>query len=312
MKVLGFGAIVWDSIPVGLPRQGQTPEKTSEAQNPNLGGAVLNVMAHLQRLGNRTAIISSLGQDKLGEQAVESIEQMGIEGRWIGRVAQPTPLVRVEFDNTGEPSYIIDDDISCDNIAIKESDIALISDEKFATFCFGTFEQRMPCSRNALKTLLEKVSFEQVFLDVNLRAPFYSRETIAYSLEQCTIAKLNVDEAEVLGKMFGLDTTDIERLTKQLRERFEIEQVCVTAGGRGVYYSSPEAFGFCRGYKVTVADTVGAGDAFSAGLLHGMQSGSLEAACDLGCRMGALVASKTSAIPDYDLVELETLIRNSD
>ena len=307
MKALGFGAVVWDDIPVGLPDKPQVRTTTADSKARNLGGAVLNVLAHLQRLGNQTAMISSLGQDLLGEQACESIEQMGIEGRWIGRVGQPTPLVRVEFDDIGEPSYIVDADMSCDYIALNESDIALINSERFEVLCFGTFEQRKRDSRDSLAMLLGNVSFERVFLDVNLRAPFYSREVIAYSLQHCTIAKLNIYEAGVLGEMFRFDTTDIERLTRQLREAFEIEQIYVTAGGQGAYYSSPAEFGFCRGYKVTVADTVGAGDAFSAGLLHGLHKGdALEEACDLACRMGALVASKTSSIPDYTLEELGT------
>ena len=303
MKTLGFGAIVWDNIPPA-----DTAGRTSDAKN--LGGAVLNVLVHLHRMGNQTEMISALGQDPLGDEAYKVIDQMGISTQWIGQVAAPTTLVRVEFDEAGEPSYKIDDDVSWDHIVLNASDVSVIGDEKFDIFCFGTIEQRSSRSRESLKLLLENIRFDCVFLDVNLRPPFYTKEAIEYSLQHCTIAKLNVDEADVLDKMFGLNAPDLEALAKQLRDLFDIEHICVTHGSRGAYYSSPTAFGFCPAYSVTVADTVGAGDAFSAGLLHCLQNGdSFKSACDFACRMGAIVASRTSSIPHYTLAEVKALKR---
>jgi len=309
MKALGFGAIVWDNIPPACSPETMQPTATP-AKAHNLGGAVLNLLVHLQRLGKQTAMISALGSDPLGNAAYQTIRQMGIASQWMRQVAAPTSIVQVEFDDTGEPSYKIDDNVSWDHITLRASDLHAIDNQQFDVFCFGTIEQRSRCSRDSLKLLLENVHFDRVYLDVNLRPPFYSKNIIAYSLHHCTIAKLNGDEADVLNRMFGFNAPDLETLIQQLRHRFNIEQVCVTHGSRGAYYSSPTAFGFCPAYSVTVADTVGAGDAFSAGLLHCLHTGdSLESACDFGCRMGALVASRTSSIPHYTLAELGTLKR---
>ena len=308
MKALGYGAIVWDNIPTGSVQNLQDSGEKTETEAKNLGGAVLNVLVHLERLEHQTAIVSSLGKDVLGDRAVRLLEQMGISTHWLERVVQPTPLVRVEFDKAGEPSYIIDDDISCDHIKISEADISLISNEHFDTFCFGTIEQRQAVSRESLDMLLKNVKFRYVFLDINLRPPFYCREVIVQSLEHCNILKLNLDEAAVLCELFGIVSTDQQRFVEQLRQKFDIEIVCITAGCQGAYYYSTTESGFCPGYKVKVADTVGAGDAFSAGLLHSLDKGeSLRTACDFACRMGALIAGKSSSIPAYTWDELTAL-----
>lgn len=294
MRVLGFGAIVWDNIPDAQGRPAM-----------NLGGAVLNVMAHLQRLGHEARMVSAVGDDDLGRRTLSAVADTGVGIDLIGTVDAPSCLVRVEFAEDGEPSYIIEDDVCWDHIAVDSRHMDTIDRQRCDAFCFGSIEQRSAVSRAALRRLLENVTFGRTFLDINLREPFYSKEVIDYSLRHCEIAKINLDEAAVIREMFDIDVTDTEAMLRRIRETFGIDRLCATAGGRGAYYSDGDGFGFCEAYRVNVVDTVGAGDAFSAGLLHALDRGNdLQAACDFGCRMGALVASKTSSIPDYDPADL--------
>ena len=176
-------------------------------------------------------------------------------------------------------------------------------------FCFGTIEQRDARSRETLRALLEEGGFKRVFLDLNLRPPFYDKEVVEYSLRHCDIVKLNLDEAAVLREMFNFPEGNTEEFAADLRSRFAIDQILLTAGSVGAYYANAEGFGFRSAYRVTVSDPVGAGDAFSAGLLHCLLDvgGELESACDFGCRLGALIASKCSSLPVYALAELDDL-----
>jgi len=292
MKALGFGAIVWDDIPPGI----------------NLGGAVLNVLGHLSKLGVVTEMISALGCDELGDKTIDQVGRAGVGLRWTRRNPAPTCLVKVQFDENRQPSYHMDDNVSWDRICLTGEDMKAIREERFDVFCFGTIEQRSAISRETLRSLLSAGQFGRVFCDVNLRSPFYSKEIIEYSLLQADIAKINMDEASEICTLFNLAAKNTETSIKRLRERFGIDQLFLTDGAKGAYYACDEEFGFCPAYCVTVADTVGAGDAFSAGLLHRLLSGdTLADACDFACRLGALIASKPSSLPKYSLDELNAL-----
>jgi len=293
MKSLGFGAIVWDDL----------------SPDYNLGGAVLNVLGHLRTLGWETEMVSALGRDPLGDRTVAAVQRTGVGLRWLRRVEAPTCLVHVDFDEHGDPSYSMEDHVSWDVIRLDPEGLEAIRDESFDVFCFGTIEQRDRESRSALRRLLAEVAFPTVFLDLNLRPPFYDAEIVEYSLLHCDIAKLNVDEASAVKEMLGLEADGAEGLGATLRDRFGIERVLITAGEAGAYYSDPSGYGFVPAFAVTVVDTVGAGDGFSAGLLHRLLSdrGDLASACEFGCRLGGLIASKRSSLPDYTMCELDAL-----
>jgi len=291
MKALGFGAIVWDDIP---------PSK-------HLGGAVLNVLGHLCKLGATAEMISALGTDPLGEETIREVARTSVGLRWTHRVGVPTCLVRVSFDENRQPSYHLDD-VSWDHVQLVDEDIAAIRAEQFDVVWYGPLDQRAERSRRSLQKLLAGGGAKRTFCDVNLRPPFYSAEVIEYSLRQADIAKINLDEAKEICAMFQLRADGVESQACCLRERFGIGQLLLTAGEEGAYYASEGEVGFCPAYRVPVSDPVGAGDAFSAGLLHRLGQGdSLANACDFACRLGALIASKPSALPEYHLEELDAL-----
>jgi fructokinase len=278
MKALGFGAIVWDEIPETLFGSDSAQERRCRKV---LGGAVLNVLANLSRLSCEAHMVSAVGADPSGEEMLAATARTGVCTDLVRAVAAPTCIVRVEFADNGEPSYILDSDVSWDHINVTSADLESINRQGIEFLCFGTIEQRSPESRRSLRRVLEQGQCGAKYFDVNFRVPFYSRDVVEYSLDRSDIAKMNEDEARVIAEMFDIDQSPMDTFMSTLRERFGIDQVCVTHGARGAHYSNAGEFGFAPGYKVEVADTVGAGDGFSAGLLHRLSGGaSLADACD--------------------------------
>lgn len=302
MKALGFGAIVWDDIPA----RGAAPEAEPRAQN--IGGAVFNVMAHLVRLGCEAAMVSAIGTDALGDRTMGVVRETGVDTTYLRRIDKPTCLVPVVFDAAGQPSYTVPEDVSWDAIEVTDADLTAIRNETFDNFFYGTIEQRSETTRNGLRRLVEHGGFKRIFLDVNLRPPFYSPEIVTYSLAHCTDVKINREEADEIGDMLDIGQMETEAFCTALRERFGIERVVVTDAENGACCLDGTGFAHCPGYRVGIADPVGAGDAFLAGLAYRLHAGDdLRSACDFGNRLGALIASKTSSIPQYDLTELEAL-----
>ena len=309
MKALGLGEIVWDEIPQ-LEGAG-SGEGT--ARDMILGGAVINVMAHLHKLGGEAHMLAAIGNDELGDETLAAVEATGVGTDLLRKVEAPSCVVKVEFGEGGEPSYILGDDVCWDHLEITPDEIDVIRGQRFDCLCVGTLSQRSAMSRKTVERVVEGGGFGEVCVDINLRSPFYSEAVIRYSLGKGDIAKMNREEASVIGEMVGLTGGEVGAFMMGLREMFSIDKVCVTEGEKGVHYCDDDGVGFAGGYRVTVADTVGAGDAFLAGLLFRLGEGdSLGQAGDFGCRMGALIASKKGAIADWEMDELVGLTKRQE
>lgn len=290
MKVLGFGAILWDEIK-GVKK---------------IGGAVFNLLAHMIKLGARAYIISTLGKDKLGTRALQSVKSLGIKTDFIKMVDNKTCVAKVKLDDKGVPKYFIENPTSWDFIDISKDEIEQINRIGFDYFCFGTIEQRNPVNAKSLKKIISNVYFKNVFYDVNLRSDFYNKAVLEYSLNKCNILKVNKEEIIEIKNIFGLRTYDLADLAKIISKRFKISIVCITAGKEGAYVYSNNVFIYCPGYKTRVIDTVGSGDAFGAAFLTKLSQGSsLKESCDFACKLSAHIASLSGAIPDYDPNSLE-------
>ena len=303
MKVLGFGAVLWDDIvdPAALP----THSVSGEA---NIGGAVFNVVVHLQRLGYAASMLSAIGRDPLGARTWRELDRLGIRRDFIGSVAAPTCLIEVTFDSAGQPHYSSPDVVSWDQIEAPANLVAEVDAQAFDVLVFGTLEQRSPTSRATLRSVLEGARCGQVFLDLTLRGDFYDRDLLDYSMRRADIIKMNDDEARVVNELFGFGRQDPRQLLPVIAREFDSELVCITLGADGTLAGGSSQLLHAPGYRVAVVDTVGCGDAFSAGLLYRLGAGaSLAEACDFGNRMGALISAKRSSIPDYDLAELDRL-----
>lgn len=295
MSILGFGEIVWDDI----------VDQSGSGRPENIGGAPFNVIAHCKRLGMRSGIVSALGTDPLGNKTLDVVNNMGVNTELVSRTEKSTCIICVTFEPNGEPRYHIGSDVSWDHITISDEDINTLRSQKYHYFYYGTLHQRSRTSQEALKKILINCSFPQVYCDVNLREPFYSKELLEFCLTHCDIAKMNIEEAGLIGDMFHINISDTSGLIYALKKMFGMEKLIITQGADGANYLSSDEYGFADGYRIKVADTVGAGDAFSAGLLYMLrQNRPLSEACAFANRMGAFVASHKSSIPDYTYEEL--------
>jgi fructokinase len=279
--VIGLGEILWDFLPTG--RQ--------------LGGAPANFAYAAALLGNKATIASRIGADELGDDIVAKLAATVSTENLQRDSTHPTGTVKVRLDHDGKPNFEIVEPVAWDFLEWTENlnILALRAD----AVCFGSLAQRSPQSRETIRKFL-RVAHPQsarVF-DVNLRQSFYSTEVIHESLKLANIVKLNHDELPTVAKMFEIQYDNEESAAQKLRDAFNLNLVCVTRGDSGSLLVSDSESDEHPGFKVQVADTVGAGDAFTAGLVHQyLTNASLQRMNDLANRMGAWVSTQSGAMP---------------
>ena len=286
--ILGIGELLWDLLPSG----------------PRLGGAPANFTVMAGRLGNHAAILSRIGRDDLGRQAVEILDPLpaGTEFLQIDREHE-TGRVTVELEE-GQPSYVIHHPAAWDFMELTDDWVRLA--ERADAICYGSLAQRSLESRQTIQTLVAQTpaTCARIF-DVNLRTPFYSSEVVQESLELATVMKLNDAEMPLVLGLLGLsvaEESDPEALkggaAKLLAEFPGLRMVAVTRGGNGSLLMSREGAHEHPGVETNVADTIGAGDAFTAAMTHYLLRGAdLLTLSEAGNRWGAWVASQHGAMP---------------
>lgn len=278
--IYSFGEILWDRLPDKII----------------IGGATFNFTYRVNSLGDKGLIISSLGKDELGQKALDKISELGMDRRYIQwDEKRSTGTVDVFFDENNNPDYVINPGVAYDNIQISGE---LLEDVVSADcFYFGTLAQREKSSRQTLNQLLETANAAIKFYDVNLRKDCFNKTIIDNSLKLADICKLNEDEATQLGAMLNLSLKNIKTFSSELIEKYQLKYCLVTFAERGVYAltaGGEEAYE--PGYKVTVIDPIGSGDAFSAGFMHKiLRKANLQEACTYGNVLGALAATKPGA-----------------
>ena len=284
MKVLSFGEILFDII---------DGEK-------HIGGAPFNVAAHLSKLGAQSYILTGVGNDKNGQKALESTHDLGIKTDFISTTENyPTGIVTVELKD-GMPSYTIHENTAWDNISLCDSGLDRLTSESWDLLAFGTLAQRTKENRNLLDLIRTKGHFKAVFYDVNLRQHFFKPEWILSSFEDSTIVKINDEEAVFLANLLYNREMKEEEFADMIMGEFDLDIVCITFGAGGAGIMTEEGWSRVFGEKVSVIDTVGAGDSFSAEFLHSLYSGySPVEAAERGCVMGAYVTSSAGAVPGY-------------
>jgi len=290
MKLLAFGEVVWDEI------DGQRC----------IGGAPFNVAAHARRIGIEGAyLFTAVGDDALGTATLNTMESQGVGTDFVKTIETPTCVVRALIDENKNARFLIPERTTFDLIRADDASLQLIRDLGFDCLYFGTIAQRSPTTRESLRKVIATGKFRHIFFDVNLRMSFIDKEVLEYSLAKASIVKVNEKELQVMKELFGLKEEGYGLLAERFRRDFGIRWMCITCGPKGAYVSTEDAFRFCPAYAVNVVDTVGAGDAFSAAMISSLESGtSPEAACDFACKVGALVASRRGALPDYTRSEL--------
>lgn len=259
-----------------------------------LGGAPANFAYHAGRLGARSAVVSAVGRDPLGDEIVARLEGAKLSHRYVARDPEhPTGTVTVALDSLGVPSYTIHQGVAWDHIPWSDDLEALAKTANAVGF--GSLCQRSPVSRQAVRRFLEHMPEASLRVcDINLRQSFFDRETIEESFRLANVLKLNDEELPVICGLLG-----IEASVAELASKFAFKLVALTRGSRGSLMLTPEESSEHEGYAAEVVDTVGAGDAFTAAMVVGLLEGMpLVAINDLANRVGSFVCSRKGAMPD--------------
>lgn len=252
-RVIGIGEVLWDVLPSG----------------PQLGGAPGNFACHARQLGAVGQVVSRVGNDPYGRQALSRFAAMGLDVSLMQVDEElPTGTAIVALDATGTPHFTITPGVAWDAVTLTEA--ALTAAREVSAICFGTLAQRTPAAATAIQQLVAAtpVSALRIF-DINLRQGFYSRELLEQGLNLVNVLKLNDAELAVLTPMFGLTGSVNERIV-QLARQFELRCVALTRAENGSLLYQAGRWSELPGRKFVVADTVGAGDAFTAGLAMGL------------------------------------------
>jgi len=268
----------------------------------HLGGAPLNIAAHLAKLGAKPTVITAVGRDKLGKVLLTITEKMGIDTSYIlVDEKRPTGTVTVKLEDEGIPIFNINEGVAWDAITLDEEKFKALAGKEWDVFYFGTLAQRSEENRRTLKRLLSEIKANNFFYDVNLRAGFYTREWILSSLEHCTILKMNEEEATTISCFLFGTVHSFDALCRLLTEEYPaISIICITKGPAGAAAYNKGVYEEIKITPVEVADTVGAGDAFSAGFLYTYLSGyGVSKATSIASILGTYVASKPGSVPEY-------------
>lgn len=255
-KIVGIGELLWDVLPAGR----------------RLGGAPVNFAFYAQEQGAEACIISAVGQDASGDELLGGIAALGLDVRAVQRNAHPTSTVEVTLDAAGVPAYRIREGVAWDYIERTPEAAAAVAGA--AVVCWGSLAQRNAVSRRAILALVDAAPVGCLRLfDINLRLNYYDERIVRDSLERADILKLNEDELPVVARFFGLEG-DAERLVAQLVERFSFRYVVFTEGGRGSRVTAADGrTSYLATPRIEVADTVGAGDAFTATFAASLMQG---------------------------------------
>jgi fructokinase len=281
-KVVGLGELLWDLFPAGK----------------QLGGAPTNFAYIASLLDDEGIPASRVGNDALGREALRHLDQLKLSTEFIQLDEDhPTGTVRVEVDKGGQPHFEISEFVAWDFFAWTHRWQELA--DQADGVCFGTLAQRSEHSRSAIRSFLLGSRPECVRVcDINLRQHFFTAQVVVESLKLATIVKLNHEELPRVMRLFDLEHRSEEESARQLLLAHDLKLICVTRGSRGSLLLSCDEINEHRGFKVKVVDTVGAGDAFTAALVHGyLQGRSLAEINETANRVGAWVASQAGGTP---------------
>lgn len=289
--VIGLGEALFDCLPSGR----------------KLGGAPANFAYHVSQFGFDSCAISAIGNDELGQEIIDTFDKVGLH-YCLPKVDYPTGTVQVTLDERGIPQYEICLGVAWDNIPLTDELLAIAKQTK--AVCFGSLAQRSDVSRNTINAFLDATPADALkVFDINLRQNWYSREVIESSLRHCNILKINDEELEIVApmlmnlpidpvSMIAADKTKTLRACLALIASYDLNMVIVTCGTNGSYVIAKDKCSFVETPKVEVADTVGAGDSFTATFIAKLlQGASIEEAHQLAVKVSAYVCTQSGAMP---------------
>jgi fructokinase len=280
--IVGIGEALWDMLPEGK----------------KLGGAPANFAYHISQFGLNGCAVSAIGDDDLGHEIIDQLDARHLN-RQIDVVPYPTGTVQVEIDQAGIPQYDIKENVAWDNIPYTETLDAIAKETK--AVCFGSLAQRSEVSRNTINRFIDAIPAANdplIVFDINLRQGFYSKDTICNSIRKCNILKINDEELITVSRLFGYPGIDLQNKCWIILGKYNLKMLILTCGVNGSYVFTPGNVSFVKTPKVEVADTVGAGDSFTASFIASIIKGkTIAEAHHTAVNVSAYVCTQNGAMP---------------
>lgn len=292
--IVGMGEALWDCLPEGK----------------KIGGAPANFAYHVSQFGFDSRVVSAVGQDANGEEILDVFQQRKLKSV-IEQVPYPTGTVQVTLDAVGVPQYEIKEGVAWDNIPFTDElrNLAL----RTRAVCYGSLAQRSVVSRNTINRFLDTmpdIEGQLKIFDINLRQNFYTKEVLCESMQRCNILKINDEELVTISRIFGYPGIDLQDKCWILLAKYNLKMLILTCGTNGSYVFTPGEVSFQETPKVPVADTVGAGDsftaAFTASILNGMP---VPEAHKLAVEVSAYVCTQSGAMPELPAALKNRIVR---
>jgi fructokinase len=291
--MIGLGEVLWDILPSGKV----------------LGGAPANFAYMANVLGDEGIVASRVGNDELGREACEVIERLGLNTSYLQQDNEhQTGTAAVSIDAAGQPNFAIQESVAWDFLQWTAEWEELSS--RADVVCFGSLAQRSQKSAVAIESFLRNAPAKALRIcDVNLRQSFYNLEVIRKSFQYAHIVKMNEQELFQISSLLNLGVGTEETTARRLLTEYSLRLVCITLGNRGSLLVSEDETVEHGGFRVAVADAVGAGDAFTACIAHHYLRGhSLGEISESANRFASWVATQTGATPPVVADQLRNIL----
>ncbi len=297
VRIVSIGEIIWDVI----------------GQSEYLGGAPLNFAAHARKLGHEVSLIGAVGDDERGRRALESLARWGISTDFVQVIpGKRTGTAEVELSPDGKPMFRINRPAAYDFVDLSPDAVARVVELQPNWIYFGTLYHTSKQALERTLRLLGEIPSAKRFYDVNLRDGNWNLGTVETLASLANVIKLSDAEAEFLDASLDSDSIQgsVEHFCHRWSEQYSCKTICITFGERGCGIYKNGIYTEVPGSKVEVVDTVGAGDAFSAAFVHGLEQGWDSRRCgEFSNVLAALVASRPGAIQDWELDEVRPLLK---
>lgn len=292
MKIISIGEVLWDIV--------------GDAEH--LGGAPFNFAFHAHTLGHDVTLVSAVGNDARGNRILETMRELGLKASYVGRIeSYATGTATVTTNAAGDPEFVIHRPAAYDFVQLSDSDLRALIWGSPDWVYFGTLAQQSAKTRETTQRLLETTRARR-FYDVNLRPRCYDASLVCELASLANVVKLNVDERLEMERMFGQSYNSPDEFCRAYRDRFGWQSVAITRGAQGCCLLLGDHYCEAPAYRVSVSDTIGAGDAFSAALMHGIGAGwECERVADFANRAAAVVVSRPGGTPRWAIEEAAAL-----
>lgn len=295
-KIVAFGEVVWDVLPNGKV----------------LGGTPLNMAFRCNSFNEQGFLLSRVGDDDLGSEAIEKIKELGIADENVQIDTEfPTGTVLITFENNYDSRYIVTPDVAFDHIEFTAEALKLVRDAD--CLFYGLLPQRFGISKNTLRELIKESPDSLHFFDLKLFDHFFNAKVVENLLESSNIVRIKEKEIAFLSRELSLNADNLNVFCAGLSQKYKIDLILITRGQNGIFaFDKKKSAFFDHGYSIEITDNIGSGMAFSAGFLHYYLNGkSIQQAIKFGNAAGALNTTKRGATSYFNKKDVLTFMKNT-